>query len=199
MNKADLVSTIANDCQISRADASTALNCLLKEVTKALTRGEDVYVAGFGTLAIRRRRACGGRNPQTGASLIIPASNIRVRIVREIESGQSCRAAARRFGVIAATAVRLAQRKAPTGSITPSRQGRPPGRGPLSAHADVLEPTAFCWNFPTLLALIFAVPALVMAILGFGGLAGAFIDITQILFWLPVIIAVLLFVLGFTV
>jgi transposase len=66
------------------------------------------------------------------------SSDLRVRVVGEIERGQSCRAAARRFGVSAATAVRLAQRKARTGSITPSRQGRPPGRGPLSAHVDVL-------------------------------------------------------------
>jgi transposase len=64
--------------------------------------------------------------------------DLRVRIVGEIERGHSCRAAARRFGVSAATAVRLAQRKARTGSITPERQGRPPGKGPLSAHADVL-------------------------------------------------------------
>lgn len=48
-------------------------------------------------------------------------------------------------------------------------------------------------------AIIFAVLALVMAVLGFGGLAGAFIDIAQILFWLAVIIAVILFVLGYTV
>lgn len=48
-------------------------------------------------------------------------------------------------------------------------------------------------------AIIFAVLALVMAVLGFGGLAGAFIDIAQILFWLAVVIAVLLFVLGYTV
>lgn len=48
-------------------------------------------------------------------------------------------------------------------------------------------------------ALIFAVGALVLAVLGFGGLAGAFIDIAQILFWLAVVIAVVLFVLGFTV
>ena len=46
-------------------------------------------------------------------------------------------------------------------------------------------------------ALIFAVAALVLAILGFGGLAGAFIDIAVILFWLAVIIAVIFFVLGF--
>jgi len=48
-------------------------------------------------------------------------------------------------------------------------------------------------------AIIFAVLALVMAILGFGGLAGAFIDIAQILFWFAVVIAVVLLVLGFTV
>ena len=48
-------------------------------------------------------------------------------------------------------------------------------------------------------AIIFAVVALVLAVLGFGGLAGAFIDIAQILFWLAVIIAVIFFVLGFTV
>ena len=46
-------------------------------------------------------------------------------------------------------------------------------------------------------AIIFAVAALVLAILGFGGLAGAFIDIAVILFWLAVIIAVIFFVLGF--
>lgn len=48
-------------------------------------------------------------------------------------------------------------------------------------------------------ALIFAVVALVLAVLGFGGLAGAMIDIAKILFWLAVIIAVALFVLGFTI
>lgn len=48
-------------------------------------------------------------------------------------------------------------------------------------------------------AIIFAVIALVLAVLGFGGLAGAFIDIAQLLFWVAVIIAVLLFVLGFTI
>ena len=48
-------------------------------------------------------------------------------------------------------------------------------------------------------AFIFAVLALVMAILGFGGLAGAFIDIAVILFWLAVIIFAILFVLGLTI
>ena len=64
--------------------------------------------------------------------------DLRIRIVGEIERGQSCRAAARRFGVSAATAVRLAQRKARTGSVAPARQGRPAGSGLLGAHIDAL-------------------------------------------------------------
>jgi uncharacterized membrane protein YtjA (UPF0391 family) len=48
-------------------------------------------------------------------------------------------------------------------------------------------------------AIIFAVVALVLAVLGFGGLAGALFEIAQILFWIAVVIAVLLFVLGFTI
>lgn len=56
------------------------------------------------------------------------------------------------------------------------------------------------WRFLMLKwAAIFAVAALVLAVLGFGGLAGAAIDIAKILFWLAVIIAGALFVLGFTV
>lgn len=48
-------------------------------------------------------------------------------------------------------------------------------------------------------ALIFLVLALVLAVLGFGGLAGAFVDIAMILFWLAVIIFVIMLVLSFTV
>ena len=48
-------------------------------------------------------------------------------------------------------------------------------------------------------AIIFAVTSLILAILGFGGLAGAFFDIAKILFWIAVIIAALLFILGFTI
>lgn len=48
-------------------------------------------------------------------------------------------------------------------------------------------------------AIIFAVAALILAVLGFGGLAGVFVDIAVILFWLAIIIAVAVFVLGLTV
>lgn len=66
------------------------------------------------------------------------SADLRVRICGDIESGQSCRAAARRFGVAPSTAVRLAQRKAQTGSLAPARQGRPAGSGRLGAYVAAL-------------------------------------------------------------
>lgn len=46
------------------------------------------------------------------------------------------------------------------------------------------------------LALIFVVVALVLALLGFGGIAGALVDIAIILFWVALAIALVLLVLG---
>jgi len=66
------------------------------------------------------------------------SSDLRVRIIGDIDRGQSCRAAARRFGVAPSTAVRLVRRKAQTGSLAPARQGRPAGSGRLAAHVVTL-------------------------------------------------------------
>ena len=50
------------------------------------------------------------------------------------------------------------------------------------------------------LAVLFIVVALVMGVLSFGGLVvGAALGILKILFWIAAAIAIVLFVLGFTV
>jgi transposase len=66
------------------------------------------------------------------------SADLRVRIIGEVERGQSCRAAARRFGVAPSTAIRLMRRKAETGSMAPAQQGRPAGGGQLARHIAVL-------------------------------------------------------------
>ncbi len=48
-------------------------------------------------------------------------------------------------------------------------------------------------------ALVFAVAAIVLGVLAFGVLVGAAIAIVKILFWIAVVIAVLLSILGLTV
>lgn len=66
------------------------------------------------------------------------STDLRVRVYDAIAEVGTCRGAARRFGVSAATAVRLAQRKAQTGSLAPARQGRPAGSGKLSTYRDIV-------------------------------------------------------------
>lgn len=74
MNKSDLINTIADNAELSKADAGRALEALIKVVKKALKSGDTVAIVGFGTFSVRKRAARTGRNPQTGATLKIKAS-----------------------------------------------------------------------------------------------------------------------------
>jgi DNA-binding protein HU-beta len=75
MNKSDLVDAIANSAGLSKADAGRALDGLVKTVTKALKKGDTVSLVGFGTFSVRSRAARTGRNPRTGETIKIKASN----------------------------------------------------------------------------------------------------------------------------
>jgi transposase len=59
------------------------------------------------------------------------SSDLRERIVRGVETGQSRRSMAARFEVAASTAVRIQARYTATRSVAPARQGRPEGSGKL--------------------------------------------------------------------
>ncbi|PIV35889.1 MAG: integration host factor subunit alpha [Lysobacterales bacterium CG02_land_8_20_14_3_00_62_12] len=74
MNKSELTSAIADNAELSKADAGRALEGLIKAVKKALKSGDTVAIVGFGTFSVRKRAARTGRNPQTGATLKIKAS-----------------------------------------------------------------------------------------------------------------------------
>ncbi len=74
MNKADLVTRISKDAEITKAQAEKAVSVLMDSVEKALSSGESVTLVGFGTFTVRSRAARKGRNPQTGREIFIPAS-----------------------------------------------------------------------------------------------------------------------------
>ena len=73
MKKAELVEAIAGKTGLTKADATRALEATFEVITKALKKGERVPVAGFGTFNVSKRKAREGRNPQTGATVKIPA------------------------------------------------------------------------------------------------------------------------------
>ncbi|KAA0445966.1 MAG: HU family DNA-binding protein [Candidatus Thioglobus sp.] len=74
MNKSDLINAISSSANISKIDAGKALNATTEAITKALTKGDNVAITGFGSFLVRSRAARTGRNPQTGAALQIKAS-----------------------------------------------------------------------------------------------------------------------------
>ena len=74
MNKLELVEHVANETDSSKAAAAAAIDAVIEGITKALKKGEEVRLVGFGTFSVKKRAAGKGRNPATGEELKIPAS-----------------------------------------------------------------------------------------------------------------------------
>lgn len=74
MNKNDLISSVAADSGLSKADATKAVDAVFDSIEKSLKSGNEVRLVGFGTFSVANRKATTGRNPRTGESIQIPAS-----------------------------------------------------------------------------------------------------------------------------
>lgn len=75
MNKNDLIDAIAAEADLSKASAGRALDATLAAITGALAKQETVSLVGFGTFAVKHRAAREGRNPRSGETIQIAASN----------------------------------------------------------------------------------------------------------------------------
>ena len=76
MNKAELIDAVAGSANLSKADASRAVDAVVDAIGKALKKGQQVSVVGFGTFSVKHRAARAGRNPRTGETIKIAASNV---------------------------------------------------------------------------------------------------------------------------
>ncbi len=74
MNKQDLIDLVAEQADISKTNAETALNTIVDAVTTTLSKGDKVAIANFGTFETSKRNERKGRNPRTGEEMTIPAS-----------------------------------------------------------------------------------------------------------------------------
>jgi DNA-binding protein HU-beta len=52
------------------------LDPFIKNIEKALARGDKITLVGFGTFEIKRRNARDGRNPKTGETIYIPSTKV---------------------------------------------------------------------------------------------------------------------------
>lgn len=78
MNKAELISSIAEKTGMSKKDAEKALNAFTESIEDALEKGEKVQLIGFGSFEVRERAARKGINPQTKEEITIEASKVPV-------------------------------------------------------------------------------------------------------------------------
>jgi DNA-binding protein HU-beta len=73
VNKADLIELVAKKANLTKRDASTAVDATLDAIKRGTKKG-GVSLAGFGSFNITTRKARMGRNPQTGEEIKIRAS-----------------------------------------------------------------------------------------------------------------------------
>jgi len=74
MNKNDLIAEVADMSELSKADATKAVDAVFDAITNALKGGDEVRLVGFGTFSVAKRAATTGRNPRTGEPIKIAAS-----------------------------------------------------------------------------------------------------------------------------
>jgi DNA-binding protein HU-beta len=76
MTKADFVDQVAAESGLSKKDAGTAVDAVLKTIEGALSGGDEVTFTGFGKFHVAQRGAREGRNPRTGETMTIAASKV---------------------------------------------------------------------------------------------------------------------------
>jgi len=76
MNKTELVTKVAETAELTKKDATKAVDAILDAIADALKEGDKVSLIGFGNFEVRERAARKGRNPQTGEEIEIAASKM---------------------------------------------------------------------------------------------------------------------------
>jgi DNA-binding protein HU-beta len=76
MNKAELIDAVAAAADLSKSDAGKAVEAVTSTISKTLGKGGQVSIVGFGTFQVKHRAAREGRNPKTGETIHIRATNV---------------------------------------------------------------------------------------------------------------------------
>lgn len=76
MNKTELVAAMADKAGLTKKDADAALKAFTEVIEETLKAGDSIQLVGFGTFEVAERAERTGRNPQTGAEMVIPASKV---------------------------------------------------------------------------------------------------------------------------
>ncbi|MBF0461889.1 MAG: HU family DNA-binding protein [Magnetococcales bacterium] len=76
MTKSQLTALIAQQCRLSRNNATAAVDAVFESITHSLEGGRRVELRGFGSFGLKERRARDGRNPKTGVAVPVEAKRV---------------------------------------------------------------------------------------------------------------------------
>ena len=76
MTKADIVSNIVEETGLERVEALKAVEAFMTTIKSSLSKGQNVYLRGFGSFVVKERAEKTGRNISRNTAIIIPAHNI---------------------------------------------------------------------------------------------------------------------------
>lgn len=74
--KAEVIDRVAQAADLTKVAAGRAVDALHEVIADILSGGDSVTFVGFGTYTVSHRAAREGRNPQTGATMKIPATKV---------------------------------------------------------------------------------------------------------------------------
>jgi len=75
MTKKELINSVSDRSEINRTEFEKGFNDLIQIVKETITKGEPIYIRGFGTLKNVTRATKCARNIKTSEMLIVPKHN----------------------------------------------------------------------------------------------------------------------------
>lgn len=77
MTKREIIEELlARRQRYTHRESETIVNAMFDAMAGSLTRGERIEIRGFGSFAVKERRARQGRNPKTGQLVSVDAKKI---------------------------------------------------------------------------------------------------------------------------
>jgi integration host factor subunit alpha len=76
LTKADIVQEVYKNHNLTKAEATEAVESFLRLSKDTLIKGSDLLLSGFGKFNIREKNSRRGRNPQTGEDLILEGRRV---------------------------------------------------------------------------------------------------------------------------
>jgi DNA-binding protein HU-beta len=73
MTKAEIIKEIVNKTGIEKVAVEATVEAIMETIKTSMTKGENVYLRGFGTFLLKKRAEKLGRNISKNTSVTIPS------------------------------------------------------------------------------------------------------------------------------